>query len=471
MSRPSPGPTGSQLGFGCYRVSDRNPTHRAALAAALNEGVRLIDTSTNYGDGYSEMAVGSVVREWLAQPENERAELTIVTKAGYVQGSNLDRARSRELRGEAFPEMVKLTDDLWHCISPEFLAAQITESQERLAGIGIDVFLLHNPEYFLKSNPDHREYYRRIEAAFRHLETECDRHRIRAYGVSSNTFPEPKEHPEFTSLETLIEIAETIASETGKPHRFRYVQFPFNLFESGAAMLSNQTADTVLELASRKNLIALANRPLNAFTEKHLVRLTNYRHRHGIDVDSAVQKTLNLAVRIEAEFPRGLLSHEHRQYWGHVLKDQLRHLVDIEQWRQIEAHRIRPELEHLREDAELHPAIRAWWDRYSPAMDACLLAISAWLENAAAMRSERLKARLTQAVPALRSAQTLSQAAIRIYRSIPGLNYVLVGMRTPEYVRDAVQADREPPLTAEDAFLALDAAAEFLTEFQEDTET
>lgn len=463
---PKPPSNVPPLGFGTYRISDENPDHLETLRYALMRGVRLIDTSTNYGDGAAERAVGKVMPAFLATGRADRSDFTLVTKAGYLQGSNLDRAEARARQGRPYSEVTKLTETLSHCIAPEFLADQITESIARLEGVGIDTLLLHNPEYFLKESPDHREYYRRIEAAFRHLEKECDQGRIRSYGVSSNTFIEPREHPEYTSLELCLEIAEKIAHETGRPHRFNTVQFPLNLFETGAAQLSNNGADTVLELCERKGLTTLANRPLNAFTAKHLMRLANYRHRHGIDLDSAIQKTLELTVRLESEFPRGLLSHEHRLYWGHVLKDQLRHLVDLEQWRQIEAFRIRPELVHLQEDAKLHPQIRAWWEKYEPAMEATLLAISAWLENEAAMRSERLKAQLTEAVPALRGMTTLSGVALRIYRSIPGLSYVLLGMRKNTYVDDAMIALGLKPLTAEEAFSALDSAAAFLEEYE-----
>src|SRR5207244_3333577 len=43
----------SRVGFGGYRVDDRTPLHRQALVRALDEGVNVVDTSTNYGDGRS----------------------------------------------------------------------------------------------------------------------------------------------------------------------------------------------------------------------------------------------------------------------------------------------------------------------------------------------------------------------------------------------------------------------------------
>ena len=66
----------SRVGFGCYRVDDRSPGFKEALTLALREGVDVIDTSTNYGDGGSERLVGEVLHE-------TGSGALVVTKAGY----------------------------------------------------------------------------------------------------------------------------------------------------------------------------------------------------------------------------------------------------------------------------------------------------------------------------------------------------------------------------------------------------
>jgi len=53
--------TVSQAGFGCYRISVGVAHHETALRRALAEGINLIDTSTNYADGGSEILVGQVL--------------------------------------------------------------------------------------------------------------------------------------------------------------------------------------------------------------------------------------------------------------------------------------------------------------------------------------------------------------------------------------------------------------------------
>lgn len=267
----------SSLGFGSYRIDDRIPEHASALDKALRSGVNLIDTSTNYTDGSSESCIGNVLAR------QQREELIVVSKVGYVQGQALAMARAGEQRGSAFPEMVTYTEGCWHCIHPEFLAGQLGRSLGRLRAEKVDVYLLHNPEYFftdaskrgkgasLETLRD--QFYDRIQRAFSHLEDEVRRGRIGFYGVSSNTFGTLASDPEATSLERMWMIAGEVAHE----HHFSVVQLPANLFESGAMLTRNNVTGTrtVLEFAREHDLAVLINRPLNAFYREQLVRLAD----------------------------------------------------------------------------------------------------------------------------------------------------------------------------------------------------
>ena len=267
----------SSLGFGSYRIDDRTPEHASALEKALLGGVNLIDTSTNYTDGSSESCIGSVLAR------QQRQELIVVSKVGYVQGQALLLARTREQRGSAFPEMVKYTDGCWHCIHPEFLADQLGRSLERLRVEQVDVYRLHNPEYFFTDATKRRkgvapetlqgEFYDRIRRAFSQLEDEVRRGRIGSYGVSSNTFGAPTSDPEATSLERMW----TIAGEVARQHHFAVAQLPANLFESGAMLTRNSVTgnQTALEFAQEHDLAVLINRPLNAFCREQLIRLAD----------------------------------------------------------------------------------------------------------------------------------------------------------------------------------------------------
>ena len=206
----------SRLGFGGYRVDDDTPLHRAALEHALQTGINLIDTSTNYTDGGSERLVGQVLADLVGRGALAREQVVVVSKIGYVQGRNLSLAREREAAGRPFPEMVKYMDGCWHCVHPEFLADQLGRSLGRLGLAALDVCLLHNPEYFF-SDAQHRsprplpalrdEFYRRLSEAFRFFEDEVTAGRIGAYGVSSNTCTAPAGDSEATSLARMLDAA------------------------------------------------------------------------------------------------------------------------------------------------------------------------------------------------------------------------------------------------------------------------
>ncbi len=270
----------SRAGFGCYRVALGVASHQAALSRALRKGVNLIDTSANYADGLSERLVGQTLGQLIDDGELCREEVAIVSKAGYLQGQNYMLSQERKGAGAPFPDLVEYDEGLEHCIHPEFLEDQLTRSLERLGCETIDVYLLHNPEYYLtwaarsgmSREQARAEYYPRIGLAFAHLEREAARGRIGWYGVSSNTFPVDADRDDFTSLDQVWRQAETL----GPDHRFGVIQFPMNLLERGAALTVNQSGDrALLALCRDLGLGTLVNRPLNAMHRQGLLRLAD----------------------------------------------------------------------------------------------------------------------------------------------------------------------------------------------------
>jgi len=272
--------TTSICGFGCYRVDDSIAEHHQALEYALEHGINLIDTSSNYANGGSEKLVGNVIRKLTSRNRNKLDEIIVATKGGYLQANNLKYATERENSGNPIPDIVKCSPDLWHSIHPDFLRIQIDNSLTRLQLDKVDVYLLHNPEYFLTySNivsieEKQDEYYRRIKEAFIYLETEVEKARISYYGISSNTFVETIGKNNFTSLEKVYKIAAEISDD----NHFAVIQFPFNLVERGAVSNKNQEQGdkTLLEFANEKKLGVIANRPLNAISNNKIIRLSEF---------------------------------------------------------------------------------------------------------------------------------------------------------------------------------------------------
>ena len=269
----------SGAGFGCYRVDARVKEHQQALTKALLSGINLIDTSANYADGGSERLVGNVLHDLIRAEKIKREEVVVISKVGYLQGENYSLSQERKKTGRPFKDLVLYDEGLEHCIHPDFLAEQLSRSLERLGLEKVDCYLLHNPEYYLNWAKQEKvpkvearaEYLRRIRIAFLHLEEEVKTGRIQYYGVSSNTFPRPKSHFDFTSLSDIWEIAQSISTE----HHFRVIQFPLNLFETAGVTEKNQpSGKSLVEFAADKGLGVLTNRPLNAIRDDRLIRLT-----------------------------------------------------------------------------------------------------------------------------------------------------------------------------------------------------
>lgn len=253
----------SFLGFGSYRISHRSDVHREALIYALDNGVDLIDTSANYTDGESEILIGEVLKD------RERSRFHIISKFGYIQGKNLETYQELNIPNE---EIVHFAEGLKHCLHPVFIEDQLKRSLERLQVERIDTYLLHNPEYYLKTEgSDKKEYYRRIKQAFEKLEELVEKGMISQYGISSNTFVDPRDEHTATDLDTVLGAARSIKED----HHFRVIQFPFNILEMGA-IERQYDGDHLIERAQKFGLKTIANRPLNSFTEHGLLRLATY---------------------------------------------------------------------------------------------------------------------------------------------------------------------------------------------------
>lgn len=423
----------NRAGFGCYRISDTQESHRKALLHAIENGITLIDTSTNYTDGHSEKLVGQVL---AALAPEKRNEITVVTKAGYLQGHNLDSARKKKIEGTGYPEVVEYTEDLWHCIHPQFLEDQITDSLKRLQLKTLDVFLLHNPEYFLKSlAPDVRTseqaqsvYYDRLVQAFEHLTKERARGRIRWYGISSNTFTAQREQTDFTSLERLLENLKTRSQELGTDliAGFGVIQFPMNLFEMGA--LNNPGGNSLLEVARLAEIGTLVNRPLNAFVGNSLRRLADFSHSCAGDLTKTLEQAFEKALKLEQvanENP------DQNVRWAHRLRQELSQntsrLRELDTWRWVKEYQITPALTHTSPE-------------YQATLDTLLTAIDSMVEDDAARESKRLQQFLSNRSVKLKSTPRLSQQALRVLWSVPGIDCVLIGMRREAYVDDVIQA-------------------------------
>jgi aryl-alcohol dehydrogenase-like predicted oxidoreductase len=424
----------TKLGFGCYRITQDNPTHKAALIKYLTMGGNLIDTAVNYGDGQSESLVGEVLSELS---EIKREDITVISKVGYLQGLNLQNAIERENIKNPYPEMVKYSEGCWHCIHPVFLEEQLTNSLQRLQLDSIDCYLLHNPEYYLMAGGNKEEYYTRLKNAFKHLEIEVKKGRIKSFGISSNTLVTAENTPHYTSLQKVLESAE-------HSKNFQFVQMPGNLFESG--FLNN------LELSKKNNVKVLLNRPLNAIINGHLIRLANFTPSEAvIDLKTVTDELFHLEETFRNEIAIHLQASEDEVTqpkdffrWSEELKRPELLTLAYEHWQDFENYSIRNQIYFLINQLNefLVGNLKKLWEKWYPAYLHALEDGLLYLKNHSIENSERMSEKIsTTLIPFLPEEirrAPLSQKALSILLNTEGVDCVLNGMRTEAYVEDSM---------------------------------
>lgn len=262
----------TKLAFGTYRTGLDDPEHEAALTLALKEGIRLIDTSTNYMNGDAERLIAKVLEEVYGGHKPDDFE--IVSKCGYIQGDLLEEIKKGEEAMIEALDIVKYNEHCYHSIHPGFIKAELTKSLDRLKLPALDCYLLHNPEYYLmseiKSEADKSRaqiiMLDRILDAFMQLETEVKEGRILSYGISSNSFSLRPDESFYLPYENLMDLANKAAKEVGNENsHFTTVQMPINLLEKEGLNCA--------KWAKTKGLRVLANRPLNASKDTLMFRL------------------------------------------------------------------------------------------------------------------------------------------------------------------------------------------------------
>ena len=258
----------SNFAFGTYRISDLNPQHIEALKVAIDSGITMIDTSSNYMDGGAERAIALAFREY----GDKINDVEIVSKYGYIQGANMQLHKE-----EPFDNVVKYSEDCFHCIATPFMHSQLTLTLKRLEREKLDCYLIHNPEYYIidaiRNGVDKDdmldEMYKRIEDAFIGLEEEVKAGRIGSYGISSNSFSLAQNSDEFLPYEDLITLAETAAEiAQNETHSFTTIQLPINMLETEGLKCASW--------AKKNGLRVLVNRPLNAQENGVTFRLAEY---------------------------------------------------------------------------------------------------------------------------------------------------------------------------------------------------
>ena len=401
----------AKIGFGTYRISEHNSEHIQAIKVDVEEGITLIDTSTNYMDGSAERAIALAFQP---MPSRLISHVDIVSKFGYIQGSLLQEVKE----GVHFPEIVKFAEHIYHCISPEFLEHQLTRSLERLNMDSIDCYLIHNPEYFvldaMNNDLDRNEsldiMFERIEKAFVALEKEVQKGRIVSYGISSNAFAKTAKDLEFLPYEDLVSIAQRAAEEAGsQEHHFSTLQLPINLLETEGLKCA--------AWAEKNGLRVLSNRPLNAEANALMFRLASYKEPHDY--------YHHLNEVLEMTDDPSLISVHNLVAQLDDVKHRFGFVGEYEQFLHVQV------MPHLKQSLEaMDPTVVAL---LAESLD---LFLQEYARMVAFECTKMTKVQLKEKLDGCEEA--LQVCALRFLEKETSIDTILVGMRKPSYVMDVL---------------------------------
>jgi len=208
----------STFAFGTQRVSDENLLHIEALKEAIEEGVRVIETATNYTDGGAQKAIAKVMALF---EDDIRDEIKIINSSLYMQN---------DTQGIA-----------------DHIEEEIKKSLKNLQLNSIETFLIECEDKF-------------ISDAFTALEKEIQKHNIKSYGICNK---------QFSDIEKDIEAAQKAAMKIGnEKHSFTTLQLSINLLEKESLQYAT--------LAKKRGFQVLACRPLDAQKDGLMYRLAEY---------------------------------------------------------------------------------------------------------------------------------------------------------------------------------------------------
>ena len=259
----------SSLGIGTYLGQPNEKTdenYTAAVTAAVESGINVIDAAINYRFQRSERSIGAALRQ-LAAKGFQREEIVLCTKGGYLtpDGSMPGDPNEYFFREYIQPGIFSAKDIAGgsHCMTPKFLKDQLGRSLKNLGVECVDVYYLHNPETQL-SEISKPEFLKRVRDAFEFLESAVVAGEIQYYGMATwNGF---RQDPRARDAMQLAEIAQIAQEIAGGMHRFRFVQLPFNLGMTEALTLGNQTLRgrerTVAEVAGELDIALIASASL-----------------------------------------------------------------------------------------------------------------------------------------------------------------------------------------------------------------
>ena len=139
--------------------------------------------------------------------------------------------------------------------------------------------------------------------------------------------------------------------------------------------------------------------------------------------------------------------------WSQELRTVRPQIQGLEHWEHIEQQMIIPQVNRALQTVAHHlaGALSEQWDAWRNRYIQELLTLLRGMRGEATERSRARTTAVTQAIDPLvpddRRSESLSRKALWILASTPGITCVLNGMRTPQYVEDALAMLKWAPYT------------------------
>lgn len=429
----------SPICFGSLRLTPENEMYKESLRTALSHGVNFIDSSGSYGDGASELLIGDVIQEQTLTGQLNRDHVVVSTKIGTLQGRALQDAMKRKTLGHPFPDVVRINDQLAHCISPDYLEYQITSSLRRLNLKHIDIVFVQSPEMMINQGHSKKSMYAALRKAFEHLEVEVVKGRIRHYGLATSALLKKDIASDHLDLQEIYSIAESIRPN----HNFVAIQTPFNLFETFAFTEKNQNGQSVFSLAKKLDLAVVTCRPLTSHHRDKLHHFITFPERDETTIKGKLHQNLLELVEMEKEMMERLTVHP-KLNWGHFLRDQLENICDLWKWTQYVQKQLRPQMIENLNYLPYDSYWEIWRNRYVQKLNLVTRLVTESLESISNLRTNQISLYLSERTDCLTNSKKLSNKVTQIYLSFDEIDSIIMGLGSPEYVKDLLQIQAIP---------------------------
>lgn len=393
----------SKIGIGTYKMTNNIINHKKAIEYALESGVNLIDTASNYQNGNSEILVGNAIKRF-------REDVFIISKAGYIQGDDL-KVYSKNLNSN---KTIKINDRFYYSLNVSFFRKQVESSLKRLSTDYLDGFLIHNPEHYFDIKKENKEYiYSHIQEACVFLEGLVDEGLIRYYGISSNVLPQGE-----------IDLKKIV--ENNCFQNFRLAQFPYNLVENQAT--TKKDNESLVDFCKTRDIKTFGNRPLNTKYDSKVLRLADYSDDYS-----------NINFKEEEALFEDFLSKIKNQLEKYGETSPLESFTPIQFFIQNRKKIANPEAVNRAVKSHLLPFVKMLKFSDSSTEKTVIKLSEYWVlysKKYITERSKELKEKLKlDGVIKNNDSRKISVIACENYLS-NGIDHVLVGMRKKKYIDD-----------------------------------